>query len=154
VVSFSYELVLSLDLKDGLTTSGLDEVSWLFGIDAPRNNINAERGWRMPERDVAPRMPGGEFTRFEREFRFDTPAGPAFAQALFVRRQLSDDEFADCITPLLEWVAEVAANGYVGFFRAEQSLVPTALVVRNGHAYVNAEDGSFGPATIGAPPFR
>jgi hypothetical protein len=152
-VSFRYELVLSLDLKDGLTASVLDEVGWLFGIGAPANNITAERGWRLPESDVAPPMPGGEFTRFEREYRFNTPAGPVFAQALFVRRQLSDDEFAECITPLIEWVAEVAVNGYVGFFRAEHSLIPTALVVRDGHAYMNAEDGTFGAATMGAPPF-
>jgi hypothetical protein len=98
-------------------------------------------------------LSGGAFTRFGQEYRFDTPSGPVFAQALCVRRRVTDDAFADCVAPLLELVATVAANGNVGFFRDEYSLIPTTVIVRDGHAYVTAEDGSVGPATTGAPPF-
>ena len=99
-------------------------------------------------------MPGGEFTGFEQEYRFDMPSGPVFAQALYIRRRVTDDAFADCVTPLLELVATIAVNGYAGFFRGEYSLIPTAIIVHDGHAYITSDDGSIRPATTGAPPFK
>jgi hypothetical protein len=151
-VSFAYELVLSLDLKDGLPDSVVDETRWLFGIGPASPDAALDHGWQLAESDVTS-LPGGEFTSLEREYRFDTPSGPVFAQALFVRRHVGDDVFADCITPLLEWVARIAVNGYVGFFRTKDRFAPTVIFVRNGHAYINSDDGTIGAATMGAPPF-
>jgi hypothetical protein len=64
-----------------------------------------------------------------------------------------DDQLYDLMAPICRWVADVAVDGYAGFWREADASDLNVLLVRAGHAYV-ASNGEIGAGTLGAPPWN
>ena len=64
-----------------------------------------------------------------------------------------DDTLYELISPLCDWLAEVALDGYAGYWREEDATVLSVLIVRQGHTYMSTQSGDVKPATFGSPPW-
>jgi hypothetical protein len=81
------------------------------------------------------------------------PNGSGPAWAMFIRRHVLDDDFYERLAPLCLWLARVSTDGFAGFWREEQDLLPHVPIVREGHTDMVVPRGEVEAATQGAPPW-
>jgi hypothetical protein len=130
--------------------SDLAEVRWHLGIGPQPDAADLTAGPLFgPE--GAGYLPGGDISRLDREVR-SGDGGPVSGWGVFVRRFMLDDELHELLTPICDWLAAVAIDGYAGFWREEDETALNVLIVRQGHTYMSTQSGESGPATFGAPP--
>jgi hypothetical protein len=150
-MSLHYELVVAVYLRDDLDETGLAEVRWHLELGPrPKSPLASDGPLFGPEGRSY--LPGGDITRLIEE-PGSRPIGPAVLHGFFVRRYFLDDTLYEVLAPLCEWLAAVAVDGYAGFWREEDALVPHILIVRDGHTYLTTAGGEIGAATQGAPPW-
>jgi hypothetical protein len=147
-MSLHFEVVVSCYVRDDLDPTALQELRWHIG-KGPRP-VTASEPEPFFGSDEASRLPGGDITKFETALGHRSGQAPT---GLFVRRFMLDDRLYDLMTPICRWVADVALDGYAGFWREEDGSDMTVLLVRAGHTYVES-NGEIGAGTLGAPPWN
>ena len=147
-----FEVLLSLDLRPDLAEPTLEEVRWHLGLGPAPADPSVPDGPLLEPADVS-YLPGGEITRFGREYRLDIAGVAQDSYGLLVRRFMLDDRFQEVVAPLLAWLPPIAMDGFIGFWRGEDELIPTVIVARGGHAYVKTVDRPMAPATDEGPPW-
>lgn len=145
-VSLHFEVVVSFFLRNDLDATARQELEWHIGR-APRPSTASETEPFFGP-DGPSYLPGGDITRLESTDHTIRPL-----TGVFVRRYMLDDRLYDLIAPICRWVADVAVDGYAGFWREEDASDLNVLLVRGGHTYV-ASNGEIGAGTLGAPPWK
>lgn len=145
-MSFHYEVVVSIYLREEIAESVVPEVRWHCGLGPPPEDLMFSDAHVFGAEDVS-YVPGGDVTRLAQDT--GTSWGPMWG--LFVRRFMLDDGFYELLSPICQLLAAVAVDGFAGFWREEADFLPTILVVRGGHTYFAEPDGKVTAATGGPP---
>ncbi|MBI1255882.1 MAG: hypothetical protein GC204_00280 [Chloroflexi bacterium] len=71
-------------------------------------------------------------SRFQNRFRHNTEAGEVYRYRLqFSQRNIMDDDFDQALMPFVDWLTGIAEDGFIGYYRNEDSLRPTLLYVKD-----------------------
>jgi hypothetical protein len=138
-VSFHYEIVFALDLRDGTPADVLDELRWHLGLpgDLPAST-RLPVAYRLLRPSGQTHLPGGESVRLDRYLKFYGH----FAIGLFARLFWLDDIWAESWFDVVEFLSpHVESEGYAGFYREEFDLIPHLLIYRKGMPYLLEPNG-------------
>jgi len=136
-VSFHYEVVFSLFLRDDTPSEVLDELRWHVGVSDQQPATSAIDTDYPLMRPGESRLPGGDVAILQRQYRYDDAHGVEHhAWGLYVRLFMLDDDLGQT-ADIATWLAPYAdEDGYIGSFREVADEQPTLLLIRDGELHL------------------
>jgi hypothetical protein len=136
-MSFHYEVVISLFLRDDTPSEVLDELRWHIGLSEQQpatSAIDVDYPLMRPGESY---LPGGDIAVLQRQYRYDDAHGVNHhAWGLYVLLFWLDDDLGQA-AQITTWLAPYAdEDGYIGSFREEADEQPTLLAIRDGELHL------------------
>jgi hypothetical protein len=135
-MSYHYEVVFSLFLRDDTPSDLLDELRWHMGLSEERSTTPATDMDYPLMRPGDSYLPGGDLAVLQRQYRYDDASGVKhYAWGVYARMFVLDDAMGE-VWQIATWLAPHAEDdGYAGFFREETDERPRLLAIRGGELY-------------------
>ncbi|MCG8921546.1 hypothetical protein [Lentzea sp. CC55] len=133
-MSFHYEVVFSLFLRENTPAEVLDELRYHLGLapEPPRNPV-LDYDFPVLRPNPDSYLPGGEHAALREQLRGFNDEGDLHAWGLHARLFWLDDQWAEVWWQVVQWLApHVEDNGYAGFVREEADERPAVLTFHNG----------------------
>lgn len=144
-MSLHFDLVIMCDLREDTPSDCVELIRWLFtlpsqNIDQPKGHCVDEEGRNFHEWFNDPFLapfPNQEVTStFQQWYRYTMPAisggGDVYRYALqYSARRILDDAFYEEHLNFVGWLATIAEEGFIGYYREEAALKPNLLYSKN-----------------------
>src|SRR6266487_575630 len=108
-MSFHYEVVFSLFLRDDIPSGVLDELRWHLGLSTQQPDACAiDYDWPQMRPDERSYLPGGEVAVLRRQYRYSQSGVQHHAWGLYARLFWLDDRWAEAWWQVAAWLAPYA----------------------------------------------
>lgn len=143
-MSVYYEVVFACFLRDETPEESLDALRWHLGqlADRPASLMPEDDPDRLLCPNPASRLPGGDIASLSRQLRRTADGQEVHAWGLFSRTLCPDENLSELATIMALLAANVADDGYGGYYRDVDAAEATAFAFTAATSDQGDEPGS------------